>query len=270
MLCNKGDASLARMGERTQYAPGTFSWTDLSTTDQDAAKAFYAGLFGWQADDRPVDESTVYSMQLIDGKAVAAISPQPALQREAGVPPLWNSYITVASADDAAARAGEFGGTVHAPPFDVMDAGRMAVIQDPTGAFFMIWEPRATIGAERVNAPGALCWNELATPDFDAAQAFYGDLFGWTFDAFEGSEMPYYTIKNGEANNGGMRAPQPGEPPNWLVYFGTEDTDASLAKVQEGGGSALGPAMDLPMGRIGIAQDPQGATFALYAGQLEP
>jgi hypothetical protein len=257
------------MGERTQYAPGAFSWTDLATTDQDSAKTFYSGLFGWQADDRPVDENTVYSMQLIGGKAVAAISPQPQQQREAGVPPLWNSYITVESADASADRAKELGGTVHAPPFDVMDAGRMAVIQDPTGAFFMVWEAKGTIGAELVNAPGAMCWNELATPDFEAAEGFYGGLFSWEFNAFEGSEMPYYTIRNGEANNGGMRAPQPGEPPNWLVYFATDDTDAALAKADELGGGTVAPAMDLPMGRIAMARDPQGAVFALYAGELE-
>src|SRR5919198_746593 len=231
------------MGERTQYSPGTFSWTDLSTTDQDGAKTFYSGLFGWQADDQPVDENIVYSMQLIDGKAVAAISPQPTQQREAGVPPVWNSYVTVESADAAANRATELGGTVHAPPFDVLDAGRMAVVQDPTGAFFMVWEPKENIGAELVNVPGALCWNELATPDLEAARAFYSGLFGWKFNAFEGGDMPYFTIQNG---------------------------DAALAKAGELGGSALGPAMDLAMGRIGLARDPQGAVFALYAGDLQP
>jgi uncharacterized protein len=257
------------MGERTQHAPGTFSWTDLSTTDQDGAKAFYGGLFGWQAQDLPVDENTVYSMQLIDGKPVAAISPQPQQQRDAGVPPVWNSYVTVQSADASADKASELGGTVHAPPFDVMDAGRMAVVQDPGGAFFMVWEPRQNIGAGLVNAPGALCRNELATPDFDAAQAFYGGLFGWTFNPFE-AEQPYFTIQNGERNNGGMRAPQPGEPPNWLVYFATEDTDASVAKVEELGGTKMIEPFDFPMGRIGIVADPQGAAFALYAGQLAP
>jgi len=145
----------------------------------------------------------------------------------------------------------------------------MAVVQDPGGAFFMVWEPRENIGAGLVNAPGALCWNELATPDFDAAQAFYGGLFGWTFQPFEG-EQPYFTIHNGEGSNGGMRAPQPGEPPNWLVYFATEDTDGSLGKAQELGGNTLAGPLDLPMGRIGIAQDPQGAAFALYAGDLQP
>jgi predicted enzyme related to lactoylglutathione lyase len=120
-----------------------------------------------------------------------------------------------------------------------------------------------------VNVPGALCWNELATPDFEAAQAFYGGLFGWTFTPFEG-EQPYFTIQNGERPNGGMRAPQPGEPPNWLVYFATDDADGSMAKVEELGGNKLAGPFDLPIGRIAIAQDPQGAAFALYAGDLAP
>src|SRR5947208_458155 len=103
------------MGERTQYTPGTFSWADLSTTDQDAAKGFYGELFGWEYTDNPVGDGAVYSMATVDGKSVAAISGQPEQQREAGVPPMWNSYVTVASADDAAAKAGELGANVHAP-----------------------------------------------------------------------------------------------------------------------------------------------------------
>src|SRR4051812_23729918 len=141
------------MGERTSHAPGTFSWADVSTTDQEGAKAFYTGLFGWEAEDLPVGDGVSYTMMRVGGRAVAAVSPQPQQQREAGVPPLWNSYVTVESADAAAARAGELGATVHAPPFDVMEAGRMAVIQDPQGAFFMVWEARDSIGAERVTEP---------------------------------------------------------------------------------------------------------------------
>src|ERR1700740_1818683 len=179
------------MAERTQYTPGTFSWTDLTTTDQEAAKAFYMELFGWEADDRPVGEEMVYSMMLIDGKSVAAISPQPEQQREAGAPPMWNSYITVRSADEALSRAGQLGGTVHAPAFDVMDAGRMGVVQDPQGAYFEVWEPRQNIGAGLVNGPGALSWNELASPDVDASARFYGDLFGWTTDPLPDAPMPY-------------------------------------------------------------------------------
>ncbi len=258
------------MGERTSYTPGTFSWTDLTTTDQAAAKAFYVGLFGWEAEDMPVGEGMVYSMMSVGGKNVAAISPQPQQQRDAGAPPAWNSYVTVEDADASVERAKELGGTVHAPAFDVMDVGRMAVIQDPQGAYFEVWQPRSHIGAGLVNAPGALVWNELVSPDLDASSAFYGGLFGWSVAEFEGSPMKYLSIKNGEANNGGMREPQEGEPPCWLVYFGVEDIDAALAKVTELGGSRLMGPQDIQIAKIAIAQDPQGAAFALYAGQLEP
>jgi predicted enzyme related to lactoylglutathione lyase len=259
------------MGERTKYAPGTFCWTDLTTTDQDAAKAFYSGLFGWEAEDMPVGEGVHYSMQRLDGKDVAAISPQPQMQRDAGAPPAWNSYVSVESADTTADRAKELGATVHAPPFDVMEAGRMAVIQDPQGAFFMLWQSSRHFGAALVNAPGAPSWNELASPDLDASKAFYSSLFGWDVEPFEGSPQPYLTIKNGDANNGGIRElGPPGTPPHWLVYFAIDDIDEGLAKVQELGGTKLDGPIDIGIAKIGIVQDPQGAVFALYAGELEP
>jgi len=259
------------MGERTRYTPGTFCWTDLATTDQSAAKAFYSGLFGWEAEDMPVGEGEFYSMQRLGGKSVAAIASQPQQQRDAGVPPMWSSYVSVESADAAAERAKELGGTVHAPPFDVMEAGRMAVVQDPQGAYFMVWQPGRHFGAGLVNEPGALVWNELASPDFDGSSAFYGGLFGWTIAPFEASPEPYLSIKNGDANNGGIRAvTPPGTPPHWLVYFGTEDIEDALAKAQELGGANLAGPIDIQIAEIAIVQDPQGAVFALYAGQLEP
>jgi uncharacterized protein len=257
------------MAERTEYKPGAFSWVDLSTTDQDGAKRFYSGLFGWQADDRPVGDDVVYSMMQIDGKDVAAISPQPQQQREAGVPPLWNSYVTVESADAAAERAAELGATVHAPPFDVLDVGRMAVIQDPQGAFFMIWEPKSHHGASLVNAPGALCWNELNSPDIEASAAFYRDLFGWRTQAFEGMD-DYLVIFNGERSNGGIRKLDPPQmPPNWGVYFAVSDLDAALAKVEELGGTKQAGPIDIGGPRIAVVQDPQGAFFLLYSGHLD-
>ncbi len=259
------------MGERTSYTPGTFSWADLSTTDQGAAKSFYGTLFGWEYMDVPVDESTTYSMAAIGGKTVAAISPQPQQQRDAGVPPLWNSYITVESADAALERARELGATVHADAFEVMDAGRMGVVQDPHGAYFMVWEAKANIGASLVNAPGALSWNELATSDMDAAAGFYSELFGWKTSSFEGSEMPYYVIARADGGgNGGIRQAMEQEPNYWLVYFGTEDVEGDLAKAGELGGRTLAPAMSIGVGTIGIAQDPQGGVFALYGGDFEP
>jgi predicted enzyme related to lactoylglutathione lyase len=259
------------MGERTRYTPGTFCWTDLATTDQSAAKAFYSGLFGWEAEDMPVGEGEFYSMQRLGGKNVAAIASQPQQQRDAGIPPMWSSYVSVESADAAAERAKELGGTVHAPPFDVMEAGRMAVVQDPQGAYFMVWQPGRHFGAGLVNEPGALVWNELASPDLDGSSAFYGGLFGWTIAPFEASPEPYLSIKNGDANNGGIRAVTPsGTPPHWLVYFGTEDIEDALAKAQELGGANLAGPIDIQIAEIAIVQDPQGAVFALYAGQLEP
>ena len=258
------------MGERTKYTPGTFSWVDLNTPDQEAAKTFYSGLFGWEADDRPVGDGIVYSMQEIGGKDVAAISPQMQDQRDAGLPPIWNSYITVDSADDTAAKAGELGATVHAPPFDVMDVGRMSVIQDPQGAFFMIWEPKTNIGAQLVNVPGAFCWNELYTSDLEGAKDFYGGLFGWEWNPFEQSPDPYFVIMNQGRSNGGARGlAQPDMPPNWLVYFAVEDIDAGVSKVGELGGETMMGPMDIGIAKVAVVRDPQGGYFALYAGQLE-
>ncbi len=259
------------MGERNQYSPGTFSWTDLSTTDQEGAKAFYRGLFGWEANDNPVGEGMYYSMMLLGGQEVAAISTQPQQQREAGVPPAWNSYVTVESADRALERASQLGATVHAPAFDVFDVGRMGVVQDPQGAFFLVWEPKQHIGASLVNAAGALSWNELATPDMDASAGFYSELFGWTTEPFEGSEMPYLVIKNADGHsNGGIRPAMETEPTYWLVYFGTENLEGHLAQVSELGGSQLAGPIDIGAGRIAVVHDPQGAVFALYAGHFDP
>lgn len=258
------------MGERTTYTPGTFSWADLTTLDQDAAKAFYAALLGWEIDDSPVDASTSYSMAAIGGRLVAGISPQPRQQRDNGVAPMWSSYVTVQDADTAVKRAQELGGSVHAPAFDVMDAGRMAVIQDPQGAYFLVWQPGQHIGAGLVNAPGALAWNELGTPDMNGAARFYGDLFGWSTSPMEG-DMPYLVVKNAAGHsNGGIRPPMPpGTPPFWLVYFAVDDIDAAVARVTELGGAVLGEPTDIGIARIAVAADPQGAVFALYDGHLD-
>lgn len=259
------------MGDRTTYTPGTFSWTDLTTPDQAAAKQFYSALFGWQFTDMPAGEGVEYSMAAVDGKWVAAISPQPPQQREAGVPAMWNSYITVEDADATAARAAELGATVHAAPFDVLEAGRMAVIQDPQGAWFEIWQARQHIGAGLVNAPGALSWNELGTPDAAASTDFYGALLGWTTTPVEGMDPPYLVIRTADGHtNGGMRPPAPpGSSPSWLVYFATTDVDAASAAVTRLGGSVVMEPTDIGIARVSVVSDPQGAVFALYAGELD-
>jgi uncharacterized protein len=258
------------MGERSEYKAGTFSWSDLTTTDQDGAKKFYTELFGWETTDNEVGEGVYYTMAQLGGKEVAAISPQPEQQREAGVPPTWNSYVTVESADDALEKAKELGAQVHADAFDVMDVGRMGVVQDPQGAFFLVWEPKSHIGASLVNAPGALAWNELVTPDLDAATKFYSELFGWELEDIEGSDQAYKVIKRQDGGaNGGMRPAGENEPPFWLVYFGTDDIEAKVKQAAENGANTIMEATDIGMGRIAVLQDPQGAVFALFAGQLD-
>ncbi len=185
--------------------------------------------------------------------------------------PAWASYVTVDDADAITARARELGANVMAEPFDVMDAGRMATLQDPTGAVFCVWQPRRSIGAEVVNGHGALSLNQLNTTDPEAAQRFYTELFGWRFEDVEGGPAPYSGIHRGERTNGGMMQlpPDQAAPSHWLVYFGIDDIDAAAERIGASGGRLVVPKMDVPGGQILVAQDPQGATFALVAGRFD-
>jgi predicted enzyme related to lactoylglutathione lyase len=255
------------MGQRTSYEPGVFSWADLATTDADAAKAFYSDLFGWELDDLDLPDGGVYTMALVDGRRVGALSP---VQQE-GQPPAWNAYITVDDADASAAKAGELGGTIFAEPFDVMEAGRMAVIADPTGAVFCVWQPGDQIGAELVNGHGLLSLTQLNTSDIDKASAFYSDLFGWRIEQTGDTETPYWGIYVGDTLNAGMMALPPGQPapPHWLVYFGHNDLDAAAEKISAAGGTVLVPRTPVPGGEFVVAQDAQGAVFGLFDGRFD-
>jgi predicted enzyme related to lactoylglutathione lyase len=258
------------MGQRTSHDPGTFSWAELSTTDAAGAKAFYSSLFGWEADDMPVGEGMTYTMLRLGDGVVGALYEQGEQERSGGIPPHWNSYVTVQSADEAAARAKDLGGTVVAPPFDVMDVGRMAIVQDPTGGTLSVWEPRTSIGATLVNDTGALCWNELTTPDPAAARDFYAGLFGLDYD--EEQKGFYWRIRNGGRMNGGIRAfteQEQGRPPVWFPYFTVESVDDDAGRVREGGGQVHVGAMDVQLGRIAVVADPQGAVFALFEGDTD-
>jgi uncharacterized protein len=255
------------MGERTSHTPGTFSWAELATTDTDAAKRFYTELFRWEHEDQPIPgDGGYYTMLRKDGKEVAAL-----FQAREGMLAFWGSYVTVESADSTAARATDLGGTLMMEPFDVMDAGRMAVIQDPTGAVLSLWEPHGSIGANWVNGPGALTLNQLTTGDPQAAERFYTGLFDWRMEEVSGGDEPYWGIYNGERLNGGMMGlpPGAGTPPHWLLYFGSDDVDADGGRVGELGGQVLVGPMDVPGGRILVAQDPQGAVFGLFAGRFD-
>jgi uncharacterized protein len=259
------------MPTRTEYTPGTFSYVELSTTDPDAAKRFYGDLFAWQFDDADVGDGFMYTSCTLEGKNVCGLAAQQEQERNMGVPPHWNNYVTVEDADGTAAKAKELGANVVAEPFDVMTFGRMAVFMDPAGAALCIWQPGDSIGSEIVNTPGAPTWNELHTTDIDSSESFYGDLFGWSFDPMnvpEGSP-PYHVIRNRERANGGVMNTQPQEPPNWLPYFAVESLDGSLAQVNEAGGQVHAGPIPMPQGQIAVCADPQGAFFALWEGELE-
>jgi predicted enzyme related to lactoylglutathione lyase len=208
------------VGERGSYEPGTFCWVGLATSDAAGAKAFYTSLFGWEAEDLSAGDAGTFTMLRQGGREVAILYLQQPEARAALAPPHWTSYISVEDADASAARANELGGAaVFREPFDVLDAGRVAAIRDPTGAIVSLWQPRSRIGAALVNDVGALCWNELATTDIERAKSFFGELLGWEYET---DDSGYVSIRNVGRLNGGMREQteqERGIPPNWLPYF---------------------------------------------------
>jgi predicted enzyme related to lactoylglutathione lyase len=255
------------MGDRQSYAPGTFCWADLGTTDLEAARAFYTRVFGWEAVDRPVGDET-YTRLRVDGRDVAAMYEMGEDER-AQLTPHWSSYVSVENVEKVAVEARAHDGEVLAEPFDVFDDGRMTVVRDPTGAAVHAWQPKDEIGAGRVNDPGCMVWNELATGDLDTAREFYTALFGWTTEVDEGTG--YELIKAGGALNGGLRPLQEDETPHWLIYFTVSGScEAAAATVREAGGRVLTGPLDTGVGRIAIAADPQGARFALFEGEIDP
>jgi predicted enzyme related to lactoylglutathione lyase len=258
------------MGDRSSYPPGTFCWVDLAATNASAGKAFYSELFGWTAVDLPTDVGSVYTMFELDGKAVCGLWPMNDEMQRQGIPPSWQSYVSVESADRSTEQATALGAVVMMEPADVMQAGRMAVIRDPTGASLALWEPREHIGADIVNLPGALCWNELQTRDTAAAQAFYTALFGWTAATTSGTAgSEYWELRNDGALAGGMMQIRPewGDvAPNWAVYFAVDDCDGTVDRALDLDGRLLVPAMDAEgIGRFAFLQDKLGAVFAVIA-----
>jgi predicted enzyme related to lactoylglutathione lyase len=271
------------MPERDGYLPGVPCWVDTTQPDPDAAAAFYRGLFGWELEDAmPPGAPGKYLTARLRGGDVAAVSSQP---EGAPAQAVWNTYIWVESADDTAARARDAGGRVVTEPFDVMDAGRMAVLADPEGAVFMVWQAAGHRGARIVNEHGALNFNGLQVRDVDAAKRFYAALFGWaTFDLPAGQAwtLPEYGdhleqltpgIRKMTADFGlpgfedvvAALNPIPGDdshtPAHWSVTFGVDDADGAARNTRELGGEVLVPPFDAPFSRITVLRDPQGATF---------
>lgn len=272
------------MSAPTEYAAGTPSWIDHASREPGRAAEFYGALFGWEMIDRmPAETGGEYHVAVLRGKDVAACGSQPAPD----APPAWNTYFTVADAERAVADVAEAGGKVLIEPFDVFDAGRMAVCSDPEGAVFMVWKPIEMIGSQLVNEPGAPLWNELQTRDPESAREFYGRVFGWTDTRteFGGAEYTIWHLAGEEGPLCGamtMSAPRaqgsqteaakresgaigddPATPPHWLVYIAVEDADATAARATELGGEVTVEPFDAVAGRLATLRDPLGAPFGI-------
>jgi predicted enzyme related to lactoylglutathione lyase len=274
------------MLERDGYIAGVPCWIDTSQPDPEAAAAFYGGLFGWDLEDvMPPDSPGKYFIARLRGGDVAAVGSQPE-----GAPPMavWNTYVWVDSADETAAKVRTAGGQVLTEPFDVMDAGRMAVFSDPEGAVFCVWQANQHKGARIVNEHGSLNFNGLNTRDPEGAKVFYGSVFGWrTLDLGGGGDAMWQLPGYGEflenrdpglrERMAGSGAPegfedvvaamtpisddQPDVPAHWSVTFGVDDADAIAANAYELGGRVVVPPFDAPWVRMTVIADPQGATF---------
>jgi predicted enzyme related to lactoylglutathione lyase len=241
---------------------GKFGWIDVAVPDQEVGKKFYTDLFGWEAKDEPLPDGASYTMFHKGGKLIAGLG-----TTQQGMPPAWTSYVMVDSADEAISKVGGLGGRVLMPAMDVMDAGRMAILADPTGAVFGIWQSGAHKGADLLDQHGALTWMELATRGVDKALPFYTGLFGWEWKEQDMGGNMYHTAHLGESQTSGAMemGPQwPAEvPPHWDVYIQVDKLDSAVKKLKKLGGKVLTEqVVDVPgVGRLHMVADPGGATF---------
>ena len=272
------------MPERDGYIPGVPCWVDTSQPDPEAAVTFYRSLFGWEFEDTmPPGSEGRYFVARLRGGDVAAVG-----SSASGAPAAaaWNTYIWVESADETASKVQEAGGRILTEPFDVTDAGRMAVFADPEGAAFSVWQPGRHKGAQIVNEPGSVNFNGLHTRDVEAAKRFYGSVFSWGTLTIGGAELwtlPGYG-DHLEEREPGLRQrlaefgaelgfedvvasinpigdDQIDVPAHWSVTFSTDDADQLAARAAELGGSVLLPPMDVPWARMTMIADPQGASL---------
>ncbi len=253
------------MPEVTTYPPGSPSWADLLAHDGQAAKDFYTALFGWTYVDHPAGDDMVYTMYSHNGAPVCASAE--AGPGQENLPPHWSVYATVDDLEAAVARATDAGGTVIFEPCDVLDVGRMAIIQDREGAFLRLWYPLAHAGAGKINEPGSVCWYELATTDPESASDFYTKVLGVEVGPDPDTPFEYHLVK--VAGNPAAGILKIGEdwgpvPPNWGIYIGVEDVDATVSRAQELGGSVIVEPSDIAdFARFSVLRDAEGAVFSV-------
>ncbi len=256
------------MTTTTQHAAGMFCWIQLATSDEDSAKKFYRGLFGWNFDDTEMGGRS-FTVLKKDDNAVGALYGIQTEERQQGVAPNWMPFIAVDNADKTTAKIKQIGGKVVMEPFDIMQNGRMALFQDPTGGTFSVWQAGTKPGAAVVNETASMCWNELITDDAAKAGAFYKQAFNWTDETKPMPQGTYTIFKNDGAQAAGMMQATKEmrlTHPYWLVYFGVDDCDKSAARAEQLGGKVGMPPADIPnIGRFSVLIDPQGAYFAIIA-----
>jgi predicted enzyme related to lactoylglutathione lyase len=258
-----------RMTEFTSYAHGTPCWVDVTSGDLAGTITFYTSLFGWKAEQVPQPDAGGYTMFTLNDKYVAAGSPP----QQEGTPSYWTTYIASDDVDDTAAKIRDAGGTVMMDPFDVYDSGRMTIAQDPTGATFGVWQAKEHIGAQLANEPGTLTWNQCETNDPARAAEFYQAVFGYGISEMDmGGEQPFRVLEVDGKRVGGVREPTSGDaPPHWSTVFSVADTDATVSRAKELGGTVLMEPLDLPdIGRIAVLQDQAGAVFQVIASAPPP
>ena len=258
------------MSERSEYAPGEFCWTSLATTDVDGAKAFYGDLLGvdWEPAPGPPEETGGYGFFVRDGKQIAGMGPT----QQEGQPSAWSSYVKVEDADATAEQVKEAGGQVVFGPVDLPnESGRVAMLQDPTGAFVWINQQQKHPGAQLVNETGAWTWNNLMTRDLDGAKDFYGKVFGWEAthneEAPPGIEMWQVEGQRWPEGMGGLMEIgsdlPPEMPAHWQVYFVVENADEAIKQAESQGAKlGFGP-IDVPVARMATLVDPQGAVVSI-------
>ena len=254
------------MPEFEKVAMGKFCWVELNTPDVEAGKRFYGGLLGWKLADMPMPSGS-YAMASLGGKSVAGLQAQALDQQKQGVPPNWLSYIAVDDVEVSARKAVTLGGALLVPPM-AMGPGKFAVVTDPAGAAFALWQAGRSMGPFLYGETGALGWNELYSSNVDRAAPFYAALFGWNAEASDMGTWTYTVFKapDDELIAGMMEKPPELEsaPSFWSVYFCVADTDKAAARIKELGGSLLENPMEIPgIGRFAPAADPQGATFSI-------
>jgi predicted enzyme related to lactoylglutathione lyase len=255
------------MADAKTFVVNAPAWIDLSTTDPTASRDFYSKLFGWHAEPEKDPEAGGYAIARLGGKDVAGIGPT----QDPNAPSAWMVYIGTRDADALAKTIEAEGGKVVAPPFDVMDVGRMAVFQDPTGAFISVWQPNTMNGFDVQRIAGAYSWAELNSRGIDKAKHFYNKVFGWgdKVSPMGEGQGDYTEFKlAGESIGGGMEMNPmvPVEVPSyWMVYFGARDVDKEHKKAVDLGAKETVPPSDFPGGRFSILSDPQGAMFGLLS-----